>query len=488
MRGDGGDEVERLKLTRVAQIELAFPLDDDWNVVGARLGLLRSVMHRLLNAAITGLFANRYLADEARRNPLAYIKDEVSEIEGWAQKKGVDHLADLRIPGVITDKLQAYSKDAVQVYFKKKGKARIPSFGEGAPIMIRDGGWSLSQDDEGRFTFSVKLYDGRSSWTRFAVRASKGWHYSLLKRIASDPSVKLGDCRIIRTSGRVRSADGKKVKKWMAKMSFTTNDPVPDHGLNPNIAMALNRGRHNFLYAACTAVGKHRIVWPGEDILAAKQKFSAQRHARKRKMRVLGQGARGHGRGRRYRDYHPEGDPQEKAYVQTVCQQAAAEVVRIAKMWRAATVVIEDFSKIEAEDLRYIPSWPWYQLKQSILWACKKDGIKVIESPSEYISSKCPRCGNLDTSQHNLSTGTFHCKVCDFERDADLVATLNMLDAEFEIEQWRKGFEEERKLVEAIEARRLEEIARGLPEGTENGEESEPAKGGSRKRGRKRRK
>jgi transposase len=477
---DGAIPTNTIKLTRTARIELAFPLDGvSWEQAGAghgRLGVLRSVMHRLLNAAVTGLFANKHMRERDQANALAYIKREVGEIEDWARKKKVEHLKELRLPSNVTDALQSYANDKVQKYWKDKGKTRIPSMAEGAPIMVRDGGWELTLDQQGRFTYRVKLWDGRGedTWMRFAVRATKDWHYSLLKRIATDPTVKVGSCQIVRDVDR---------KKWYAMLAFTTNDPAQTAKRDPGIVVALNRGRHNFLFAASNVAGKSRVLWPGEHILRTKQRTAAQRWERRRAQRIAGAGAKGHGKARRYREYEALGD-YEARYVRTVCQQAAAALAAYAERLGAGRVLIEDFNTVQ-EDARYVPTWPWYQLKQAIAWACKKAGLALEVVPAEYISSTCSRCGNVDPAQHNLSTGTFHCKRCEFERPADLVASLNMLEqAGEDISGWRKGFKEADEFAAALKAGETPE-ASGDQAPAENRASSGSKKGGARKQARK---
>ena len=461
---------DKIKLVRTTSIELAFPLDGvTWDEVGitGRLGTIRHIGHRLLNAAIVGLFANKHLPTEQQINALGYIKAEIAEIENKAKTEAFQ---DLRLPGNITDRYQTVANQAVQMYFKKKGKARIPSFGEKAPIMARNGGWKLGLDDQGRYTFSIKLWAGGHPWTRFAVRPTEGWHYSLLKRIATDPTVKPGDCKIVWST---------KKKRFFAKLAFTTEDPKPKLDLDPNIVLGVHRGRNNFLYAACTeANSRGEVVYPGDDILAAKAKFKAMGLARKRMLRVTRGGAAGHGYERRYATYRAVQDA-EARFIKTVCQHAAARVVKLAIQKRAGKVVLDDFTTVESEDLRYVPSWPWFQLKQAVLWACKKAGIQVIEAKSEYISSVCPRCGNLDTSQLNHRTGTFHCsrKTCGLSRPRDMVAALNMLDAEVGIPQWKKIFDE----VHELSAKLKSELASASKKGASSGGKKKASKKTSRK-------
>lgn len=465
-------------LVRTVRIELAFPLDDrTWEEIGTghgRLGALRSQVHRLLNAGVVGLFANNLAPkDSIKPNALSYIKREIGDIERWAESKNVDHLKSLRLPGNITDALQSAVNDDVKKYWKDKGKTRIPSAKEGAPIPVRDGGWKITLDADKRFTFSVKLWDGRdpSTWVRFAVRASKGMHYGLLEQIATGYG-KPGSCEIVRDVNR---------KKWYAMLAFSTpRPPKPDR--NPNIVLAVNRGRHNLLYAAANVAGKARVVIPGEQILRMKQRTEAMRLERKRHMRIIGDGAKGHGKGRRYREYERIGD-YEARFVHTACQQAAAAVVAYAERVGASRVLIEDFTTISAEDKRYVPSWPWYQLKSAVAWACQKSGVELIEMGSEYISSLCPLCGHIDDRAHSIATGTFKCSRCEFQRDADLVACLNMLDANGEdISSWRKGFEDAEAFARAI---KRGDDAEDCERSSEEPSAKKRNKGGTRKPGRK---
>jgi transposase len=97
------------------------------------------------------------------------------------------------------------------------------------------------------------------------------------------------------------------------------------------------------------------------------------------------------------------------------------------------TIGIEDYGGIEQTGeikQRYLGTFPFFDLKTAIMWSSSKSGIAVVETPSEYISSQCPICGNVNPKQHNYRTGVFHCSKedCGFERDADFVAAFNMLD------------------------------------------------------------
>jgi IS605 OrfB family transposase len=211
-------------------------------------------------------------------------------------------------------------------------------------------------------------------------------------------------------------------KQWYCILTvIRKRQPLP--GLSPDIVVAVNRGRENFVFFTSNT-GDRGHALRGDWLLEGKRRIRARLLQLKRTRGERGQGSRGHGSARRYAAEHRLRE-HESNLVDTACKQTAAAVVKYCQRVGAGTVVLEDFNSVP-EDLRYIDRWPWAQLKQSILWACDKAGIKVREVPSEYISSQCPRCGNVDASQ-STKTGVFHCAVCEYSRPVDYVATINML-------------------------------------------------------------
>jgi hypothetical protein len=209
---------------------------------------------------------------------------------------------------------------------------------------------------------------------------------------------------------------------------------------------------HNFLTIAKTT-GE---VWmlPGDGYLLQKRMFSARRtqmaaHIRKGE---LGHGARGHGVRRRYKVLNKLDDA-EARMIKSACQKAASYtehpgekrgqrqgigVVDCAlREPKANVVLIEDYSALPPDDARFMPSWPYAQLKSAVAWACQKSGLELREVPAAFISQRCPACqwtdaGNVKTVATKTGTTVmFECTAegCGFRRHVDAVAGFNMLAA-----------------------------------------------------------
>jgi transposase len=266
-------------------------------------------------------------------------------------------------------------------------------------------------------------------------------------------AAKLGDARVVRNE---------RTGKWEARLCFQFHRPPAVGGTE---VLAVHRGMRNFL----TLVKTTGEVWtlPGNGYLVQKRAFSARRaqmaaHIRKGE---LGHGARGHGVRRRYKALNRLDDA-EARMIKSACQKAASYtehpgekrgqrhgvgVVDCAmREPRASVVLIEDYSKLPPDDARFMPSWPYAQLKGAVAWACQKAGLELREVPAAYLSQRCPACDW--TSEDNLSErsvrlgGTetiFECTSCGFKRHTDTVAGFNMLAADGSFpEDVRERFEE----------------------------------------------
>ena len=169
---------------------------------------------------------------------------------------------------------------------------------------------------------------------------------------------------------------------------------------------------------------------------------------------VLGAGAKGHGKKRRYAHYDALLG-KRKRVVRTWCQQMAALVMRRAREHGCGLIVIEDYGGIEPHEegamRRLLTRFPLFQLKEAIVQAAELAGMSVRESPAEYISSTCPVCGCQDDRQHNKKTGIFHCASCSFVRPVDFVAVLHMgRRAGVDMASWEDRLQRESKLVEKL--------------------------------------
>ncbi len=135
---------------------------------------------------------------------------------------------------------------------------------------------------------------------------------------------------------------------------------------------------------------------------------------------------------------------------------------------RASVVLIEDYSKLPPDDARFMPSWPYAQLKSAVAWACQKAGLELREVPASFISQRCPACAWTDPSNVKASStrtgGTvimFECTApeCGFRRNADAVAGFNMLAVGGCGEEPLKRFEEKLQALARASRRNEKEAA-----------------------------
>lgn len=418
---------------RAVRVEIAKPLDIQWRELDDLLRDRRAVMHRLLNAGVLHIASQRWAGNEKPR-ALEAIKAELSSWQTWCAEMGAktkdekerirhERRATMTLASSITDALQQRCVDADQRWRKNKGNARLPTAKRGAPIFIRDGGWTLESDKNG-WILSMRLEgvtptNHRPGKVRVALRPSSGKHHGILQQMVKG-SVKIGNCQVV-----LDESTG----KWYAILAFTEelNRAAPPR--DGTKTLIVHRGQRNFMYALCTD-GRTRIL--------RGNKFAAQRLHLKRRAEAFkrvsaferGAGAKGHGTRRRY-ETHDALDRKLKRVVHTYCQTSAAWVFKAAKDLGCGRILIEDYGGIEQSDeraeRRFLDHFPYYQLGTAIKWVCKREQLELLEGPAAFISQTCPRCKHQDARQHNTRTGVFHCinPDCGFDRPADWVAAFN---------------------------------------------------------------
>jgi IS605 OrfB family transposase len=472
-------------------LELKKPLNEDWEEFGQQLRGLRSLSHRLLNSGMLGLVTDLHNFEERKRNgktapdekPKLYsyphicaerdayaswarerarqVREAASTANYSAQKarseaKKAEALKDVAkheteatklesrvalaesIPGDVLAYANYITDKKFRQWLKVRAEDRLPMFKKKSPIFLPPVACKIVEVEKTSVHLSLKLR-GKGRVEVAAIPVSGSAWQSM--RWISSGEAKPGDCKI--------SYDERK-KKWFARITVTRPRPEAP-AVKSGVVLAVNRGRNNFLYAVANDGRGGNVIWPGSDILHFKQQIRARGAQLKSMRHHRGSGARGHGRERFFKA-ETMLDKKEANFVHTVCQQAAAELNRRATMIGAGTIVIEDFSTIENEDLRYIERWPWAQLKSAIAWMCEKTGRTLVEVPSEYISSECPRCKNLDVTQASL-TGTFHCKSCGYERANDFVACYSMLNrTDADMTAWHKAFKDSKKFTTRLAA------------------------------------
>ena len=411
---------ERLQST--VTLRLLRPVSGTWDEAGNDLHAIKGLMHRIVQAATLETII---AVQEGRKaDACGRIKEELSEI---AEHTKNPHTKEWASPSVLASSV----RDAVQVrarkealnYLRKRHKQpmKIPSARYPAPIYVRDGRWRVEKDGT-LLRLSIKLRGGRAEWHQFVCAGVKGHHWQLIRGVANKlPGYKPGDLKLVYDKRKDRRTGRK--RGWEARVAIGWPKPEPANGDN---VLAVHRGRHNFLYYA-VADGPARALVGGDALQEMKLRVRARRRKLRRHLREVGRGARGHGTERRLQTYRALGD-YEARYIKTLCQQTAARVVQIAESRGCALVIREDYGGIPDQgDGRFLDSFPYFQLAQTIDWACEKAGIAVETVPAEYVSTTCFQCGHNDERNHSHRTGTFRCTACGLAREADFVAALNML-------------------------------------------------------------
>lgn len=426
--GDG----QKPTITRALRVEIVKPFTRAWDEVGPALRTIRGIVHRLYTAAALAAIEtdkqNRKGNSKVALHPqtAAYraVEEELEDIREWASKKrkGEDReylkaLAELRIPGGMKAAISAAAFTGFQKWRKNKGRERVPTWKHGAPIPVRAQESGLRMEG-GAAILTVKLEPkGRHD---FVVRAGKGSHWGRLRALATGTeSLKLGETKIVYN---VRQ------KKWFAFIAYSEPAPSMPQGLRTDHVMVLHRGQRNLLVAA-TNEGKYKVLASGNKLREFKRGIQARRRSFQNVAQgERGRGSRGHGRRRRY-DMAEHLSEKEASYVKTLCQQLGARVVQLAKAWGCGRILIEDYGGIEPSEERgkrmYLERFPNAELKAAVGWSLRKAGIELGVYEHAYMSQTCPRCDNVDDAQHNMRTGVFHCRHCQFERNVDVIGAIH---------------------------------------------------------------
>jgi transposase len=434
-------------LARTLTCEIAKPLNRTWDELGSTLRGLAAVAHRCIQAS-TLEYAH---ALQSGRKPNGYEagKMEVDSFLEWVTthkdakvKERFAALIEGGVPGGTVSAWDQIAKQSVQRWLKERRSTRLPSMGKGAPVALRRAELDITLEDN-RPVLSMTLDPGRKQGKiKVALMTTKGPHWSLLRQVAAG-ELEMGGAKILTKDG----------KKWMVLLSvFAPKTPAKD--VDQQKALVVHRGMHNFITCMSTE-GHFRKLIRGNKLRAQKQSLAARR----RDMGMVspyerGDGAKGHGRDRRF-DAVSRIEDLEARVVKTACQQAASAVVELAKLQGCGSIVIEQYGGIGPDEdrnvRRFLPRFPYYQLKAAIDWACKKSELALVEIEQEYISCTCPRCNVTDTAAHNTRTGIFHCRACSFHREADFVAALHMLRRSgFNPDTWNKRLKQEEDLAAAL--------------------------------------
>jgi len=390
-------------LTANIKAEVATPLNMTWEQMNTLLhGMRRSTWHAL-NATVTDMaIIERQGKPPRPLRTMAYhsVGDELA-------KRGE------AMTGAMKSCVSSFAHASYVRYTKelRKGMSRsLPSFKPTCPVLVRGDSWKPVPDDAG-YAIDVTLTANQEP-LRVALVVCGGSAHANMRRMLSGDGIKRGDMKL--------KWDERK-RKWLAIMSYSFPEPEKRTGG----CIAVHRGMTAMLYAAAED-GFARPIVDGGDVLALK----AQMLARKRSIGLhrpeLGDGAKGHGRKRRFAAIEAL-QGKEARFTTTKCQQAAAATVKLAIERGAGTVLVEDFGGIDDDTAPWmVKRWPWAKLKECIVWACKKAGLETVEVGAAYNTKTCPKCGATD-SDVVVKGGHFQCVACGLHHRTDAIACWNML-------------------------------------------------------------
>lgn len=473
---DGESAVDPKWITRALRVEIVKPLNCTWDEAGQRLRDMRSIVHRLYDAAAQIArwtdYRNRHgeVAGHPKTRAYQAVEEELVEIREWAAKAArkakkaakeegkaadtamLDRLSAIEFPGGVKGAISVAAFAGFRKWNKGGRRTSYPSWGYGAPIPVRASDSSLRITPRG-VSVLAKLSAGHGDPIEFAVQAGKGKHFGRLRALAKaetepNPRLKRGELKILYSE---------KDKKWFLFIAYSEPPPIRPDTCDPDHVMVLHRGYRNLLVCA-TNHGRYQVLATGKKLLAFKRGMEARRESFQAVTRAeRGSGAHGHGRGRRYEVSNSISE-KEKNHVHTLCQQLGARVAQLAVAWGCGTVAIESYGGIEPDADRakrvFIPRFPNAELKGCVAWSLKKIGIELGEYEHAFMSQTCPCCDSVDEGQINRRTGVFHCRVCSFDRDVDLVGSLHALRRTCEDRTagtiWENRLKFEAKLADAI--------------------------------------
>ena len=449
-------------------VEIAKPLNKQWDEIGPYMHAVRGMMHQCLNDAVTRVAVEDAISkttdeDSLKWGPAAYAaiekrikenteyfaerlkkhrkkkKKDIKDLPAWERE---DKRLELRtsIDAFSSGIKDAVSSKAISAFktFKKDsflGTRSLPSFNNTSPIYIRDGdaSWTIHREKKG-YVVSIKLFPGRTGKVKFAIKAVGGSAHAHLKRMIDEEAIAKGTYK----RGNMKLIWHETKRKWLAQLCYSWPQP-PAKKISMKRIVAVRRGIRYFMVMGVTGDNPDIRPWIDKgDILAVKQQFKERIGSLQRHKRELGGAALKHGVPRREQRVTALRS-KEKNWVKTKCQRAAAALIKYALAHGAGLIAIEDWSiplpkeqlaLVENDHLRgLLEKFPFYQLKECILWAAKKEGIQVVEVNMRDTYDTCPKCDYKEEAQYDKSTRVFECfnPKCKTKRPIEYAMVWHML-------------------------------------------------------------
>lgn len=412
------------------RVQLVEPVGISWQDAKDQLYGAARFLSRAMNGAITDLvLEHRCGSLRSKRNRSGSVAQTrayqlvVAHLDELGSCVG-SHVA-LGSAGIVYARFQRFLKAA--------GDESLPSFKRTQPILVASGNarWTMKRVEHD-VHLAAQLYKRGSPRLVFRIAGCGRGAWEHLRRMLDGGGVKLGELRFQYDRDR---------RLWFALLGYSW--PATPQSSSKH-TMVVHRGVSRFAVAVCSS-GEATVIDDGVAMRRTKLAFSKRIAAiRGHLARHPGSGARGHGRGRRFKALERYRTA-ESAWADTCCKQLAARAVKQARQWGASQIVVEadtptanDEASVATLGERvawFVKRFPFYKLNIAIETACRRTGIAVKKVSLAYLSQRCPACGNVDPTQadhkrrnrHGEATPRFECLACPYQDDLDIVAGFNML-------------------------------------------------------------
>ena len=234
-----------------------------------------------------------------------------------------------------------------------------------------------------------------------------------------------------------------KKKVWTLLLSFSFESETLE--LDKEKILGVDLG---FLkpFMASVFGDKNRIFAEGGDnseVEVFRRRIEARRISMLKQSKMCGDGRIGHGRSTRIQ-------PIEKLeskianFRSTMNHKYSRAIVDFAKKNNCGIIQMEDLTgiKVVAHDKivreadedatarttkmpKYLANWSYYDLQEKVKVKAAAEGIKVVFVNPQYTTLRCPKCGKIHP-ENNPTQAKFKCHYCEFEENADYVASQNL--------------------------------------------------------------
>lgn len=150
----------------------------------------------------------------------------------------------------------------------------------------------------------------------------------------------------------------------------------------------------------------------------------------------------GHGRTKKHEPV-TKSRSAEQRWVDTLIRQRMRQVVDFLIEHDVSTVRIEDLSGIrettsyhkarsnrQKKHNRRMSQWPFFKIQLYLQQAAEMAGIEVVKIEPRFTSKMCSNCHQIHNNSRNGKN--FKCRLCGYERHADLNAANNIADPDIE--------------------------------------------------------